>query len=178
MKTSLFHRLAGPISRRLLGALAGAFLASGLAFGAPSPDSGSITGRVYNPATKEFVRNAEIRVEGTTILTASEDGGYYSLRGVPAGHVNLSVAYTGYLKTTQTVSVQVGQVVVQDFELTSSRAAASSGADVVKLGAFVVSSGAEGQAKQIMNQRNSMSLGTSVSSDLFGDVTEGNVGEF
>ena len=178
MKTSIAHCLALAIPRRLLCGLVGVFLASGPALEAQSPDSGSITGRVYNPATKEFVRSAEIRVEGTTILTASEDGGYYSLRGVPAGQANVSVSYIGYLKATQTVAVVAGQAVVQDFELTSPRAAAQSGAGVVKLGAFVVSSGAEGQAKQIMNQRNSMSLGTSVSSDLFGDVTEGNVGEF
>jgi len=155
-----------------------ACLLSSLSISAQSVGTGSITGRVYNPATKQFVRDAEIRVEGTTILNASEDGGYYSLRQVPAGQVNISVTYTGYPKTTQAVFVVAGETVERNFELTPLAAPAQSREGVVTLGAFVVSSGAEGQAKQIMNQRNSMSLGTSVSSDLFGDVTEGNVGEF
>ena len=140
--------------------------------------TGSVSGRIYNPATKEFVKNAEVRIEGTAILTASEDGGYYNLQGVPVGQAIISVTYTGYHKTTKSVSIQSAQWITQDFELTTARASAESGVSVVTLGAFVVSSGAEGQAKQIMNQRNSMTLGTSVSSDLFGDVTEGNVGEF
>lgn len=140
--------------------------------------TGTITGRIYNPATKEFVRDAEVRVDGTTLLTASETGGTYSLRQVPAGQVSLTVSYTGYPKTTQTVAVLAGQTVARDIELAPAGAPAQAREGLVTLGAFVVASGAEGQAKQIMNQRNSMSLGTSISSDLFGDVTEGNLGEF
>ena len=52
------------------------------------------------------------------------------------------------------------------------------GASVVKLDQFVVSSEREGNAKAIMEQRNSMNITNSVASDVFGDVAEGNVGEF
>lgn len=149
-----------------------------MSLSAQSVGTGAISGRVYNPATKEFVRDAEIRVDGTNLLNASEDGGYYSLQQVPAGQVKISVTYTGYSTITQTVAVVAGGTVERNFELTPLDTQAQARNGVVTLGAFVVSSGAEGQAKQIMNQRNSMSLGTSVSSDLFGDVTEGNVGEF
>ena len=48
----------------------------------------------------------------------------------------------------------------------------------VQLQAFTVSSEREGNAKAIMSQRRSMSITTSVASDIFGDVTDGNVGEF
>ena len=51
-----------------------AWFLSGLAVNAQS--TGTITGRVYNPATKEFVRDAEVRIEGTGLLTATGDGGY------------------------------------------------------------------------------------------------------
>ncbi len=44
--------------------------------------------------------------------------------------------------------------------------------------AFTVSSEREGNAKAIMAQRRNMNITTSVSSDIFGDVTDGNVGEF
>src|SRR4051794_7152817 len=38
--------------------------------------TGSINGRIYNPATKEYIRNAEIKIEGTQQATISEEGGY------------------------------------------------------------------------------------------------------
>ena len=151
----------------------------GASFAAPATveeASGSITGRVFNPATKEYVRNAEIRIEGTTLLTNSEDGGYYTLPAVKAGPVVLIASFAGYPSRSQAVTVEPGRVVVQDIELAAPTVATGSGA--LQMSALVVTSDAEGQAKQIMNQRNNMSLGTSVSSDLFGDVTEGNVGEF
>jgi hypothetical protein len=144
----------------------------------PGTGTGTLSGRVFNATTKEFVRDAEVRVEGTALLTASEAGGYYSLRQVPAGPVKVTASFAGYPAVTQSLVVIVGKTTNLDFELKPTSSTAVGREGILTLGAFVVSSGAEGQAKQIMNQRNSMSLGTSVSSDLFGDVTEGNVGEF
>jgi iron complex outermembrane receptor protein len=57
--------------------------------------AGVVRGRVLNTATGEYVRNAEIRVEGTTIAAFSEDGGDFRLTGVPAGDVTVIVKYTG-----------------------------------------------------------------------------------
>jgi len=152
-------------------------LLSGAVWG-QTPANGTISGRVFNAATRQFVRDAEIRVEGTALITSSEAGGYYTLAQVPAGTARITVAFAGYPAVTHPVVVTAGQTVNRDFELAPAGLAADSRDGVVRLGAFVVASGAEGQAKQIMNQRNSMSLGTSLSSDVFGDVTEGNVGEF
>ena len=42
---------------------------------------------------------------------------------------------------------------------------------------FVVSSEREGNAKAIMDQRNSMNITNTVASDSFGDNAEGNVGD-
>lgn len=154
-------------------------LLTGLSIFAQSGTTGAIAGRVYNPVTREFVRDAEVRVEGTNLLTATDDGGYYSFVNVPAGSATVSVSYTGYGKSTSTVNVAAGQTATRDLELGTAGAATPGAADgTVRLAAFVVSSEVEGNAKQIMNQRNSMNLGTSISSDVFGDVTEGNVGEF
>jgi TonB-dependent receptor len=67
-------------------------------------------------------------------------------------------------------------------EINSTSTAATStttGKDgVVQLEAFSVSSAREGNSKAIMAQRRDMNIITSVSSDIFGDVTDGNVGEF
>lgn len=42
--------------------------------------TGTISGRVYNPATGEYIRNAEVRIQGTQISATTEDGGYYTLK--------------------------------------------------------------------------------------------------
>lgn len=57
----------------------------------PQIGTGSLRGRVLNTATGEYVRNAEIRVEGTTIVTYSEDGGNFRLSGLPAGDATVIV---------------------------------------------------------------------------------------
>ena len=139
--------------------------------------TGVIAGRVFNPATGEYVRNARISVEGTSLQAVSGDGGAYSLPGVPAGAARLVVTYTGYRADPAVVQVAPGGSVTRDFELVSTLDAGSAGS-TVKLQRFVVSSEREGNAKAIMEQRNSMNITNSVASDVFGDVAEGNVGEF
>ncbi len=138
--------------------------------------AGTITGRIFTPATGEYLRNAEVRVVGGPSV-ASQDGGYYRLSGVAPGEATLVVDFTGYRSATATVRVAANGSVTRDFELTSAlQAAAADG--TVKLDAFVVASQREGNAKAIMEQRHSMNITNSVSSDVFGDVAEGNVGEF
>lgn len=139
---------------------------------------GVITGRVFNPATGEYVRNAEVVASGGVLATVTDDNGVYSLSGVPAGEVAVEVTYTGYKKLTAVLNVAAGQTVSRDFELLSSMAGTPSAAEVVKLGAFVVASEREGNAKAIMEQKNSMNITNSVASDVFGDVAEGNAAEF
>ena len=36
---------------------------------AQTATDGRITGRIFNPATQQYVRNAEIRVQGTDLVT-------------------------------------------------------------------------------------------------------------
>jgi TonB-dependent receptor len=76
------------------------------------------------------------------------------------------------------VPVTAGGTVSRDFEIISSLQGSSLKDSMVKLDKFVVSSEREGNAKAIMEQRNSMNITNSVASDVFGDVAEGNVGEF
>ncbi|WP_414663194.1 TonB-dependent receptor domain-containing protein [Horticoccus sp. 23ND18S-11] len=140
---------------------------------------GVVQGRVFNPATGEYVRNAEIRLQGTQRIAYSEEGGVYQLDNVPAGNATLQVTFSGYQTATATVAVTPGAAATRDFELVSALAPGRAGGDeVLKLGAFVVSTDREGNAKAIMEQRRNMNISTSVAADSFGDVTEGNVGEF
>ncbi|MSU67113.1 MAG: TonB-dependent receptor [Opitutaceae bacterium] len=142
--------------------------------------TGSISGRIYNPATREYVRNAEVRVAGTALLTETESDGTFSFPGVPVGTVTLTVTYTGYTAAPDTFNVSGGQTAVREIVIASTLTAAGKGAtdEPLKLSAFVVSHEREGNAKAIMEQRRNMNISTSVAADTFGDVTEGNVGEF
>jgi iron complex outermembrane receptor protein len=140
--------------------------------------TGTLTGRIFNPATGEYVRNAQVRVEGTNLTAVSEDGGLYVITGVAPGNASLVVSYIGYQPVTATVNVTAGTTSTRDFELTSTVDRRGAGDTPIKLSAFTVSSEREGNAKAIMQQRNSMDITNSVASDVFGDVAEGNVGEF
>ncbi|MES2695791.1 MAG: TonB-dependent receptor [Verrucomicrobiota bacterium] len=142
--------------------------------------TGTIVGRILKPATGEYVRNAEVRVEGRPGSAISDDSGYYRLPNIPEGTATIVVNYTGYQAISAQVAVGAGATVTRDFELTSSLGgvASASGDTPIKLTAFTVSSEREGNAKAIMQQRSSMDITNSVASDVFGDVAEGNVGEF
>ncbi|HUR59899.1 MAG TPA: outer membrane beta-barrel protein [Opitutaceae bacterium] len=137
--------------------------------------AGVIRGRVFNPATGEYVKNAEITVQGTNLSAISQDGGSYALSGVPEGTVTLTATFAGYQPAQAIVTVGPGQDVGHDFNLTSTEVAAG---ETINLARFVVASQREGNAKAIMEQRNSMNIGSVVASDVFGEVSEGNLGEF
>jgi iron complex outermembrane receptor protein len=145
----------------------------GIAHAQITAATGSISGRIFNPATREYVSRAEVRVLGTDLLAITEPDGSYRLTGVPAGAATLTVTYTGSKTEQVSVAVSAGQVATRDIELQPAIAG-----ETLKMDAFVISSEREGNAKAIMEQRNSMNLTNSVSSDYFGDVAEGNVGEF
>jgi len=151
-------------------------LLSGLAGGAQT--TGSIQGRVFNPASKQYVHNAEVRLEGTNQVTYTENDGSFQFHSVAPGEVSISVIYTGYSTVKETVTVTPGQPAVREINLTSTSAAATTKESAIQLEAFTVSTEREGNAKAIMAQRRNMDITTSVSSDIFGDVTDGNVGEF
>ena len=148
-----------------------------LSLGAQSDSSatGRVSGRVFNPATQEYVRNATVSVQGTSLSTTTEAGGFYHLDHVPAGSVKLVVTYSGYDPSVGEVDVTAGATTTRDFDLLF---AGSGEDDTVELATVVVSSEREGNAKAMQQAKNSMTVGRAVASDAFGDVTEGNVGEF
>lgn len=139
-----------------------------------SAATGTIVGRIFNTSTQEYLSAAEVRIAGTSLVAITESDGTYRLAGVPAGIATLTVRYTGTRAEPVSLQVSPGATAMRDIEVRS----ATDATEVLKLGAFVVSTEREGNAKAIMEQRNSMNLTNSVSSDYFGDVAEGNVGEF
>jgi len=137
--------------------------------------TGGVRGRVLNTATGEYVRNAEIRVEGTTIVTYSEDGGNFRLNSVPAGEATVVVKYTGMQDAAAAVTVVADQVVTLDFELKVPSYSAVDG-DAVNM--VIVTAKREGQASAIMERRAAMNAKNVVAADNYGALTMGDVGEF
>lgn len=155
-----------------------AFSCATIATHAQSTPTGSIAGRVFNPATQEYVRNAELAVAGTALVAYSADDGSFTFTGVPAGEVTLTLRYTGYEPASAVLRVGPGATAMRDFELVPAGSKPGAGASVVKLDQFVVSSEREGNAKAIMEQRAAINVKSVVAADNFGDLTGGTVGEF
>ncbi len=133
----------------------------------------TVTGRVLNQATGDYLKNAQIQIVDSDQSALSEEGGSYTLTNVRAGDVKLSVTYTGLDTKEVTVTVPAAGTVKQDFNMTGAVAGAP-----IMLGAFRVSTAREGNAKAIVEQRIALNLKTVIAADSFGDVAEGNVGEF
>lgn len=136
--------------------------------------SGTVSGRVLNAGTSEYLRNAVVTVVGTELRTIAEDGGNYTLGGVPAGLQRLRFTFEGLDAKEETVTVAAGSTVKLDVSLSS----AAYDKNIVQLGQFVVASEREGNAKAIMEQKNSIEAKRVLATDTFGTISEGNVGEF
>jgi len=140
-------------------------------FAQEAASTGTINGRVFNPITGSYVSNAEVQIEGTNLTAITTQGGYFTILNAPTGAHNLKVYYTGYDAKPLSVNVESGKTADCELSLAAS-------ADTLVMDALVVSSEKEGNAKALSEQRHSMNITTTVSSDVFGDIAEGNVGEF
>lgn len=141
-----------------------------------SQEAGSVRGRVFNTATGEYIRNAEIRVDGTGIVVYSEDGGRFRLNGVPAGQAKLTVRYTGLVDAVQQVEVSPSQVTRVDIAMASPSYA--SNVDATTLDSVRVTASRSGEAIAIMERRAAMNARHVVPADSYGALTMGDVGEF
>ncbi|MCW4461098.1 TonB-dependent receptor [Sphingomonas sp. BT-65] len=134
---------------------------------------GTLAGRVLNTATGEYVRNAEIRVEGTTIVAYSDEGGNFRLAGLPAGQVTLVVRYTGLQEVRTTATVAAGEVATLNVDLNAQSFAAND-----EIESVTITAARDGQAAAIMERRAAMNAKTVVAADNYGGLTMGDVGEF
>jgi len=139
------------------------------------PATGTVEGRVFNPLTGEYIHNAEVRVEGTEIITFSKRDGRYQITPVPIGQVTVIVSYTGYRTLSATLTITEGRGTAHDFNLQSTLQ--ETGSAMVVLEKFTVSSQREGNAKAIMEQRSAMTVKNVVATDTFGAIVEGNIGD-
>jgi hypothetical protein len=160
-------------------------LVSALGFGAAlraQSVTGSIEGRVSNPATGEYLERAQVTVEGTTLETFTDADGFYRLTDVPAGTARVKTFYTGLLPQSAAIAVVAGGTASHHVALISvvRRAGDMPDGAPIKLDEFVVSASREmsGAAIAINEQRFASNIKDVIATDEFGEVAEGNVAEF
>ena len=84
----------------------------------PAPTTGaSIAGRVTARGGTEPLPDTRVIVLGTSIFTVTNAEGRYTLRGVPAGNVEVRVLRVGYVEQKRPVTVTAGQTATLDFQL-------------------------------------------------------------
>ena len=140
---------------------------------------GTVTGRVQNVVTGQYLNNARITLRGTDRVVFTDESGTFRMPSVPAGPAVLEVFHTGLDPQQIPVEISPGRVVEKNVDLTNvARYGQQDG--TVKLDSFVVSSARETNAEAIAinEQRFAANIKNVISADSLGDVTDGNVGEF
>jgi outer membrane receptor protein involved in Fe transport len=136
---------------------------------AQSAASGTIRGIVRNATTGNLLEGAEVSIPALALRTFTNRDGTFMFSRVPAGTHELRLFYTGLEGQSATVEVRAGSTA-------EPRIALGEGAQ--QLEAFVVSSTRHGEAASITKQRNAPNVVNVVAIDTFGDVADGNIGNF
>lgn len=142
----------------------------------PSGEPGALAGQVLDPATGEYLANATVRVitaDGERREVSSGDRGEFRVNNLPAGEARIVISFSGQPDSVSTVRIAPGQVTRLDVSMGGEGARA--GATVDEL---VVVAARDGDARAIMSQRQSMNITNSLSAESYGDISEGNPGEF
>jgi iron complex outermembrane recepter protein len=141
--------------------------------------TGSIEGRVQNIASGRYLNNVRVTIKGTNRIAFTDDEGAYRFSDVQGGEAALEFFYTGLDVQAVTVTVVPGEVSRRDVRLTS-RDRYGETSDTVMLDAYVVNETRETDARSIAinEQRFAANITNVVSTEAYGDVAEGNVGEF
>jgi TonB-dependent receptor len=108
--------------------------------------SGTLKGKVLDRTTKDALPGAHIMVRGTSIGTAANLNGEYSIPNAPSGEQVIIVAYIGYTSKNVTVNIPEDGMVTQDVLL---MATTIEGEEVV------VTAQAQGQLQAINQQLSS-----------------------
>jgi iron complex outermembrane receptor protein len=172
---ALLLRCSRPLRRGLLLGLASALPAL-----AQVAATGTIEGRVLNATAGNYLNNARVSVAGSTREVFTDTYGFYSFHGVPAGEVTVNVSYTGLTALQRTVTVSPGQTVVRDFNLVAIGQPPAEDGKTLVLDPYVVQAQRDmtGASIAINEQRYAPNVKVVVSTDEFGDIVDGNVGEF
>ena len=144
------------------------FAAVSTGWSAQTESTARIVGRVSNAATHAFLEGAVVEVMGTDRSVVTDRDGYYELTGL-SGEARLQYSFTGLDPQQVTLALPAGGTVTRHVELT---------AEVYRLEKYTVAGMREGTALAATLQRQAPNVKNIVSSDTFGNVADGNMGDF
>lgn len=145
-----------------------------------SDKKGIIEGRVFNERTGRYISNARVTVRGTSKEEFTDSFGEYEIYGVPEGEHIVQAQYTGLTPQTARVTVESGVPKQVDFNFTTRSGREEEEENIFELEEFVVD-GSNYQSMRelaIQEERFSVNLKNVASTDAYGMVAQGNVGEF
>ena len=131
---------------------------------------GSLAGEVSDKNTGALLTAATVEIPKLGQRTATDNTGGYSFIGLPEGEYEVVVSYPGLETQRQRVTITAGQWARASFDLGSS--------DVVQLERFTVMGEREGQAAAIAQQQKADNLINVISTDAYGNIADGNIGNF
>ncbi len=131
--------------------------------------TGRITGTVTSSSTGNALQGAEVSLPELGRSTATDSTGRFSVSGVAAGTVKVSVRYSGFQPASAEATVTPGGSAELALVLEST--------DLVIMEPFTVSTVKEGQALSITEQRNAANIKTVTALDEWGVLPTQNVGE-
>lgn len=167
----LFSAAASAVSRARLH---GCFLATAAFAAAFSPSlvaqsTGALTGRVQDAASGKYLEGAEIVVEGSAFRATAGRDGVFKIDALPAGKFTVTITYPGLNPESAGIEVKSGETATLSIAL---------GTKVVQLDKFVVRGAKEGMAQAVALQKVSVQSKLVAAADQFGEVSEGNIGEY
>jgi outer membrane receptor protein involved in Fe transport len=138
---------------------------------AQAPATGRIVGRVLDAANGSGLAAVGIQVVGTTVGTQSGQDGRFTINGVPAGTVTITVRRIGYApKTITGIFLEAGKTVEQDVTLSEA---------TLQIAAQVVTASAErGSVNDALDaQKNSVNVVSSVTAEQIAKSPDGDAAQ-
>lgn len=136
-----------------------------LSIGVYAQGRGNLSGYVKDESGS-ILPGAAVFLKGTTLGTSTDLNGAYTLQGVPAGEVEISITYLGY--DTKTVKVKVNAGGTQSFNIVMSQLAKS-------IEGVTVTAAIDGQQRALNQQKVADNLMQVLSADQIGLFPDLNV---
>jgi len=168
MNPSLPRFCIRPYTQQCLGVMFALLLAIA-STGKAQPAAGTISGTVSNRDSNGYLEGARVTLAELNRTTLTTRDGAFTFDQVPAGSHTVHIFYTGFDIFSTRVGVANGQVTPLAIGLNS---------QTYKLDAFEVSASQVGDAASITKQRNVPNVMNVVSTEAFGNVADGNIGNF
>ena len=129
---------------------------------------GNLTGRVTDESGSPLP-GATVLIKGTTLGTATELDGYYTLRGItPGDSVTVTVDYLGYSPVSRKVKIEAGKTATVNFVMKQL---------TTKIEGVVVSAVVDGQQRALNQQRSADNMMQVLSADAMGRFPDLNVAD-